>query len=86
MCSNLALKELPVHYDILYHSRGAILTQVNVDMVWKETAALSLATALKEHLWSLEQHFLADLEEKHAKPVHDIYTVFAIYTWLICRK
>lgn len=46
ICSSLALKELPVHYGILYHLRGAILTQANIDMSWKEWAALGLATAL----------------------------------------
>lgn len=63
MCSNLALKELPVHYGILYHSRGATLIQVNVDAGWKERAALSLETALTEYQSRPEQHFLAVLEE-----------------------
>lgn len=79
MCSNLALKELPVHYGILYHSRGVTLTPVNVDVGWKETASLSLATELTEHQWRPEQYFLAVLEEKHAKPVRDIYGLCNIH-------
>lgn len=75
MCSNLAPKKLPVHYGILYHSRGATLIQVIVDVGWKDRAALSLATVLTEHQWRTEQHSLAVLEEKHANPVRDIYSL-----------
>lgn len=80
MCSNLAINAHSEHCGILYRSGVPYLpTQVDViDMAWRERVALSLATALTEHQWRLEQHFLKFWEGKQVEPVRDMYSSYNI--------